>query len=39
MSALKIRFEKLWHARNRQSELAITLARYAKAIQSLEHWD
>jgi len=35
MSALRNRFEKLWMARNRRSEIRITLKYYDKAIRSL----
>jgi hexosaminidase len=35
MTALMKRFEKLWMARNRRSEIRITLARYRRAIKSL----
>jgi hypothetical protein len=35
MRALVRRFKRLWLARNRPSEIRITLARYRKAIQSL----
>ncbi len=38
MTALQVRFEKLWHARNRQSELNTTLTRYAQAIRTLTHY-
>ncbi len=35
MNALMKRFETLWMARNRRSEMRITLARYRRAIKSL----
>ncbi len=35
MKVLQARFEKLWMARNRRSEIRITLARYRKAIRDL----
>lgn len=35
MSALKTRFEKLWMARNRRSEIEMTLERYKLAIRTM----
>lgn len=36
MSALKTRFTKLWLARNRRSEIAVTLERYQLAIRTMQ---